>query len=306
MSEQTPQEREKLIIAPKHTYLLYRINGIVSGLARKAEFSYRWITVVYAISWLLYLVSNCLWAAADEDNFEYTPILWFSYALNTIADQSLFLFEFYTAKEIDRRLKVNSFSFNIFAFIFLVVLALVDFYFFEYFGSAFIVVDVLYAFGFYPMFYINLIMAAEMIKAFDRIGLKCAQNERISVVTQLPINPKPEAMRNTTKFYARISSLYKLLEFKLIVSLVFLVVITVLNLFLPRGNIAYYALIYVFRFLLCLIQPLYFQYIVKNIEEANTVYFGCSWKVFGVDVNTLIVVLPILSYILALVKVLHS
>jgi hypothetical protein len=304
-SEQIQQEAAKLIIS-KPVNLLFRINGIISGLARKAQFSYIWITTVYVLSWLIYLLSNCLWAAADQDNSEYTPILWFSYALNTIADQSLFLFEFYTAKEINRRLKVHSFSFNILAFIFVGILALTDFYFFEYFGPAFIVADVLYALGFYPMFYVNLIMVAEMTKAFDRIGLKCAQNERISVITQLPINPKPEAMRNTTKFYARVSSLYKLLEFKLIMSLVFLVVITILNLFLPSGNIAYYALIYAFRFLLALFQPLYFQYIVMAIEKANSVYFGCAWKVFGVDVNTLIVILPILSYILALVKVLYS
>jgi phage shock protein PspC (stress-responsive transcriptional regulator) len=304
-SEQVQQEA-KLITTSNPRNLLYRINGIISGFARKAQFSYTWITVVYILCWLIYLASNCTWAAADQDNLEYTPILWFSYILNTIADQSLFLFEFYTAKEIDRRLKVNSFSFNIFAFIFVAVLALADFCIFKYFHPAFIIPNVLYVLGFYPMIFINVTMVAEMIKAFDRIGLKCAQDERISVVTQLPINPRPEAMRNTTKFYARISSLYKLLEFKLIMSLVFLVVITVLNLFLPGGDIAYYALIYAFRFLVALLQPLYFQYIVKGVEHANSVCFGCTWKVFGVDINTLIVVLPILSYVLALVKVLYS
>jgi hypothetical protein len=55
-----------------------------------------------------------------------------------------------------------------------------------------------------------------------------------------------------------------------------------------------------------MIQPLYFQYIVGNIESANRVCLFCDLKVFGVKTSTVIVVLPILSYVLALVRELGS
>jgi hypothetical protein len=304
VSTSEPERSEK---AGFSSNLFFRINPTVNLFVTKLSFGYLSISRVYAVCCFNYIVSNFIYVYAEQLSHEYTPVLWFSCVVNTTTDVALFLFEYYTSREINRRLKVSSFSFNTFVLLFVASLALIDGYYFPtYESTPYIIFNVLYFSGFYPLFYINLTMTTEIIKSLDRVALKCCENENISLITDYPINPRPEAMRNTTKFYSRIKSLYKLLELKLIVTIILLIIVTVLNLLLPINQLAYYALIYSCRFLLALAQPLYFQFVIGKIETANGVYFECEWRIFGVDINSLIFVLPLLSFMLTLVKVVNS
>jgi hypothetical protein len=299
------EESRHLPPPPKRLNLFYSVNGLVSSWLRSISLSYKSITIIYAASWVCYLMAQFLWVSVDQNQREYNSSRWCNYVLNAFADMSLFLFEFCTARDVNKRLKVAYFSFNIFALIFVVVLALFDLYRFQSLSSAYYIANSFYFVGYYILLYLNIVMTIEIIKAFDRIASKCSEDERIALTTKLPVNSRSEAMRNTTKFYSRITSLYKLMEFKLVVIFLFLFAVTFLNL-VTVGGTAYYGLVYSCRLILGMIQPLYFQYIVGNIESANRVCLFCDLKVFGVKTSTVIVVLPILSYVLALVRELGS
>jgi hypothetical protein len=283
---------------------LYSFNENISELFLRLAISYKSLRFLYVGFFIIYLISYPIYLQVLQAEFKLTVADYVYQIIVGVLDLSYFVFEFLTMKEINDRLNVWAYSFNIYCFAIILLLAAVDYSHFESHGAAWDVLNVLYFSSLYPLLYINMVMTLEMVTQLTVIKDRCSQNEKLSMTTYQTIHSKSEAMRNTTMFYSHLSSLHKLMEFKVIVVFLYIFIVTIM--YFISGIGLYLGFLFSVRFLLSALQPLYLQYVIQSIEAANHVYFGFTIKVFGTEINTLMVTLPIISYIVAIVQAVNN
>jgi hypothetical protein len=283
---------------------LYSFNENISEFFLHLAISYKSLRFLYVGFFILYLIVYPLYLLVLQSQSNLTVTDYIYQIIVGVLDLSYFVFEFLTMKEINDRLNIWAYSFNIYCFVLILLLAAVDYIHFEPKDAVWDVFYVLYFSSLYPLLYINMVMTLEMVTQLTVIKDRCSQNEKLSLTTFQTIHSKSEAMRNTTMFYTHLSSLHKLMEFKVIVIFLYIFLVTVM--YFIGGADLYLGFLFSVRFLLSAVQPLYLQYVIQSIEAANHVFFGFTIKVFGTEINTLMVTLPIISYIVAIVQAVNN
>lgn len=290
-----------------------KINNFLSRVRISSD-TIHYLFVIFFISEFLRMIIDGGVIMAKETNLAPSFAYSFYRLSSYFTALAFFIFEFYTSKEICRRLDIIDFSFNIYILLFWLSFGMCEEYVsggYQSFGEkSDIRFYYIYAYVFdyinnYSIYFILSVVTFEIISKLQEIMKKCCYDGKVSLETNLVVNPKADAMYNTNNYYAQFCSLHKLMELKILIIFVFsfwliMLIVTSLSSF----TIANAGLLILFT--LSMIQPFFLQHIVKQIEDANEVKFRFSIKVLNVEINRLLFALPALSTIIAIVKAVRS
>jgi hypothetical protein len=215
------------------------------------------------------------------------------------------IFEFETTLRTSKLLKIQKYEFHLLIVVFwtlCIVCELILVYNYSAKVSLswwLILLGWVFYLSYFPLYLIHFLMSNEIGRALLRIKKHCSVDESISLATYEVMNDKTVAMRNTTKFYSRLSNLHKVMEFKLLVQLLFGLWYVIHCIVYP---IPFIDILIPLQIIFGMMQPITLQYIIEQIESKTKVNFTFAIKVLNVKISNLMLILPLISFITAIVK----